>query len=928
MQKIFITLFYILLSVLLHAQKADILISGNFNQTPFSDFVSAVERSSGVRFFFDDPLVANLRVTGSGNPMSLANILKNTLAATELRFFIDNYHNVIIYNSVTAFIDDLSENKTDVSMPDLPGQHENGGLTSSEKKYREGKITQDNETIICGTRQQNFSGRSCVVRGKITDAESGEPLIGATLYIKETGTGAATDADGYFRIVLKSGRYSAKVSCMSMKEKEFNLEVYGDGTLPLKLEKKLISIGEITVTGDKNNNVTGIQMGFDKVTTRNMKEIPVALGERDLLKVAQLLPGVQTAGEGSSGLIVRGGTADQNLFYLNKVPIYNTSHLFGFFTAFSPDVVSDFTLYKSNIPASYGGRVSSVFDITTRQGNKKKFFGQGGISPITGHFELEGPVVKNNTSFVVSARSSYSDWILKKMNDINLKNSNAGFYDFTAGINSEINNQNLIKVFGYTSSDQFTLSNTDDYRYANQGGMASWKHLFSSSLTFDLSAIYSQYWFSHNNKKNLTEAYSHKYVLDHKEFKADFNLLTKGNHKIQFGAGAILYHLNRGDILPFGEESRRSPVELGEENGVESAAYISDEFALFPKLTLQTGLRYSFYGQLGPAEITEYASGLPKTKANIENSISVAENKFAKTYSGPELRFAANYRFGSNNSIKTSYNRIRQYIFMLSNTMAVSPDDQWKLTDYHIKPPVSDQISFGYYHDLPDKGYSSSVEIYRKWTNDIVEYKDGVSFISDEKTETQLLQRRQDTYGVELMLKKTSGNNTGWISYTYSKSTILVNSNIPDDRINFGKRYPSNYDRPHSLNMVANLRYSRRISSSFNVVYSTGRPITYPLAVYLYENKYLLHYSGRNQYRLPDYFRVDYSLNMEGNLLSKKSIHSSWMLNVFNLLGRKNAYSVFFESDKGRIRGYKLSVFAQPIITLSWNFKFGNYANE
>jgi hypothetical protein len=674
--------------------------------------------------------------------------------------------------------------------------------------------------------------------------------------------------------------------------------------------------------------VEGMQMGFEHIATKTMKEIPVALGERDLLKVATLLPGVQTAGEGSAGIIVRGGTADQNLFYLNKIPVYNTSHIFGFFTAFSPDVVSDFTLYKSNIPASYGGRASSIFDISTRQGNKKKLFGQGGISPVTGHFELEGPVFRDKSSFVISARSTYSDWLLSKMRDVNLKKSNTNFYDFTAGLNSELNNENLLKLFGYASSDRFTLSTTDDYNYANNGGSVSWKHLFSSSLTSDFSAVFSQYWFSHNDKKNVSEAYTHKYVLNHSEFKADFNYLTAANHKIQFGAGTIFYDLDRGDILPYGEESTRITVKLGKEKGIESAVYVSDDFPVSPKLAVQGGLRYSFYGLLGPFEINEYNPGKTKNPENMTGTRFFDRNKFVKTYSGPEFRVAMNYKLGSEKSLKASYNRIRQYIFMLSNTMAISPDDQWKLSDYYLKPPVCDQISLGYYHDISEKGLSSSIEIYQKWVNDIVEYKDGISFISGERTEMQLLQGTQNSYGVELMIKKNTGKLTGWLSYCYSKSSILVNSNIPEDRISSGKRYPSNYDRPNSLNLVTNMRYSRRFSFSANLVYSTGRPITYPVAVYKYENKYLLYYSGRNQYRVPDYFRMDCSINMEGNLLAKKSVHSSWMLNVYNLTGRKNAYSVYFESKEGRIQGYKLSVFAQPIITLSWNFKFGNYASE
>jgi len=928
MRKVCFLCFLIFCSSILQAQQAHPILSGKFADTPFTDFVTTVENSTGYKFFFTVDQVKNVRINGEGKELKMSELLEKALSSTKLKFYIDDYLNVFIYAGAKSITDRLPDFKSDGSGSNAPKLAAEDDLTDAEKNFLNGKNSVQVETAIVGNIQNRIPDKNCVVRGRLTVKDTGEPLAGATVYITETEKGVLTDQDGYFRLILKPGTYSLRANFISMKEKLITLQVYSDGFITIAIEKAVISIQEVTISARRNDNVEGMQMGFERIVSKSMKEIPVALGERDLLKVATLLPGVQTAGEGSAGIIVRGGTADQNLFYLNKIPIYNTSHIFGFFTAFSPDVVNDFTLYKSSIPANYGGRASSIFDISTRQGNKKKLYGQGGISPVTGHFELEGPLKKDLTSFVVSARSTYSDWLLSEMSDINLKNSNTSFYDFTAGINSELDIENQIKLFGYRSMDRFTLSNTDDYHYANSGGSVSWKHLYPSSLTSDFSAVFSQYWFNHNNKKNISEAYSHKYLLNHAEIKADFSGLTAGDHKFRFGASAIYYDLDKGEILPYGTESTRIAVDLGKEKGIESALYISDDFPVSPRLSLQGGLRYSFYGLLGPAVVNEYKPGRPRKAENITGSRSYGNNAFVKTYSGPELRAAANYKVGSESSLKASYNRIRQFIFMLSNTMAISPDDQWKLSDYYLKPPVCDQISLGYYHDNAEKGLSSSIEVYHKWVNDVVEYRDGVSFISGESTEMLLLQGKQKSYGVELMIKKNTGKMTGWLSYCYSKSSLVVNGNNPEDRINYGKSFPSNYDRPNSLNLVTNMRYSRRFSFSANLVYSTGRPITYPVAVYRYEDKFLLYYSGRNQYRIPDYFRMDCSINMEGNLLSKKKAHSSWMLNFYNLTGRKNAYSVYFESKEGKIQGYKLSVFAQPIITLSWNFKFGNYESE
>jgi hypothetical protein len=713
-----------------------------------------------------------------------------------------------------------------------------------------------------------------------------------------------------------------------MKEKSFYIEVFSDGTLSIPLEKGLLSISEVKVFGDRNNNVSGMQMGYERISSKSIKEIPAIMGERDLLKIAQMLPGVQSAGEGSSGLIVRGGNADQNLFYINKLPVYNTAHMFGFFSAFSPDIVSSFTLYKSNIPAKYGGRISSVFDISTRQGNKKEFFGKGGISPVTGHIMVEGPVLKDKSSFVLSYRGTYSDWILSRVDNLDLRNSKASFYDLSGTLNTEINKKNLLKVFGYSSYDNFSLAESDDYDYSNNGASVSWKHIFSTKLNVELSAVASQYKFTHNNKRNPSEAYNHLYKLNHTEFKADFLYLTGKDHRISFGVSSILYKLNRGNIEPYNAESTRIPVALGTENGVEGALYVSDEFTLLPRLTALVGLRYSYYSMLGPKELNEYAPGLPKNQINIVGTKSFSDNEVVKSYSGFEPRIAFNYLLGYNNSVKVSYNRMQQYIFMLSNTIAIAPTDQWKLADYYLKPPTADQISLGYYHDFPEKGLVTSIEVYRKWINNLVEYKDGVDFISSDPTEMLLLQGEQDSYGLEFILKKNSGKLTGWVSYSYSSSTVKVIDNETNESINLGQSYPSNFDKPHSFNFVSNYKATRRISFSTVVTYSTGRPITYPVSLYYAGNKQVLHYSERNEFRIPDYFRVDLSLSYEGNLKKKKWLHSTWMLNVYNATARKNAYSVFPETEDGNIKFYKLSIFAQPIITLSWNFKFGNFVSE
>lgn len=895
----------------------------SYTDISFSEFVRDVEQSSDLKFYFDNSQLEQVKLLDipQGTPISEA--IDKALRGTVLRYF-NRGKDYFIYQG-SPIVAELPEYEDHTYKP-LP--QVTSSVSQDEKQYIQTiNLSRDN-IITVGREEKYVPGRKCKIYGSIKSRENGEALIGATVYIKELELGTISDVDGNFRLELKPGQYTIAINHMAMKEQDYGLKVLSDGVLAIELENALIELEEITVFDKRRGNVKGMLMGFERITTKSMKEIPVVMGEKDLLKIAQMLPGVQNVGEGSSGFNVRGGSADQNMFYINNISIYNTSHLFGFFTAFSPDIISDFSLYKNNVPAKFGGRIASIFEINTREGNKNHFYAQGGISPITGHFSMEGPIIKEKVTFVASVRSTYSDWILNRINDQDIKNSDARFNDATLALNADINQNNQVKLFLYQSSDKFSLGSRNDYSYSNTGASLALKHKFTKSTSVDLSFSTSNYSFQTIDKNNITEAYIQDYGIRHSEARADFLMLALDNHRVEFGLNSVLYTLNRGDILPYGEESKRIAIDLGTEMGSENSVYLSDEFTLFPRLNMLLGIRYSYYGYLGPANVLTYEEGQPKNKYTVDGEISFAPWEVVKPYTGFEPRAALNFSLTNNSSIKASYNRLQQYIFLLSNTIALAPTDQWKLTDYHIGPPISDQLSFGYYQDIPDQGLNISVEAYKKWISNVVEYRDGVDFISGEPIETQVLQGTQDAYGIELMIKKNTKRLTGWMSYTYSRSTISVNGGIPELMINKGLPYPSNYDRPHSFNLVSNYRISRRLSFSSNVVYTSGRPVTLPIAVYFSEGQEYLLYSDRNEYRIPDYFRIDLSVNLEGNLKFKKLAHSFWMLNVYNATGRNNAYSVFYEARDGQISGYKLSIFAQPIVTLSWNFKFGNYNSD
>lgn len=907
------------------SQNRDLIVTNEYNNLAWEAFVQKVEHELQVKIYYKAEEFPAFTVQISQNTL-LSSLLANHLNKFGYLITIDKNNNVFISKEpinttvISGFFENFIENQNNLKLGNEQQMNAEFIQTNNEFIARE---------ITVGSKKQGLNKSKAVVSGYIKDANTKKPISGATIALSDLSFGAVTDDEGHFSFQLDKGKYNMTVSYVGSKEEKIEVSVLSDGSFELFLEDEAILLNEAVISANKYDKVKGTEMGIEKITTKSVKEIPLVMGEKDIIKVALLLPGIQTVGEGSSGFNVRGSPTDQNLFYINNLPIYNTSHLAGFFSSFNSDVIDEFTLYKSNIPVKFGGRLSSIFEITAKQGNKERYTASGGISPITGRILFEGPIKKNTSSFIIGLRSTYSDWLLKLAKNPDIKESSANFGDAIANFTFNLGNKDQINLFSYYSYDQMDLARRTNYNYKNIGSSLVWKHSFNNVNSHDLSFVHSIYNFSEESKDIAVASYTHSNKLEHTEIKSSFNFNNIKDHKINFGLNSILYQVHRGKYEPLSLESLIDSKDLGKEKGIESALFFSDEWTLSPKLSVSAGLRYNLFAYIGAQDVNVYLDNLPKISANIIDTLHFKNNEIIKSYGGLDYRIAANYMFSNDFSIKLSYNRQHQYIYMLSNSIAISPDYKWKLSDYNTKPIVGDQYAAGLYFNTYWGGhtYDLSIEGYYKNAKNIVEIKDGANLIMNEFSEQSTLQGKMDAYGVELMLKKNTGKLNGWFNYTYSKTSVKVDSEFPENKINFGYSYPSNYDKPHALNLVASYRIKRRLSVSGNVVYSTGRPITYPTAIYYQNGFKTLHYSKRNEYRIPDYFRVDLSVSIEGNLKKNKLAHGSWTFSVYNLTGRNNAYSVYFRYEEGKINGYKLSIFGSPIVSLTYNFKLGNYAN-
>ncbi|OBX25839.1 TonB-dependent receptor-like protein [Gelidibacter algens] len=771
--------------------------------------------------------------------------------------------------------------------------------------------------------QENYT-----ISGTIKDVNNGETVFGASAYFKDTTTGVSSNEYGFFSLTAPKGTYTLIVSYMGYTDYSKTIVLDQNQSFDIELTENSTQLDEVVITSEESEQVSikKPQMSVTKLNATTIKQMPVVLGEVDLIKSIQMLPGVTNNGEASSGFNVRGGAADQNLVLLDEAIIYNTSHLLGFFSVFNADAIKDVKLYKGGIPARFGGRVSSVLDVRQKDGNNKEFALTGGVGIISSRLAAEGPLYNDKGSFLVAGRSSYAHLFLKMAGE---KNS-LSFYDLNLKTNYNINDSNKIFLSGYFGRDNFDFSGNFKSNYGNLSGNLRWNKIFNEKLFSNLSLIYSKY-----DYQVIFDAEQLDWVSDIKNYnvKYDFKYFTSPKISFDFGASTIYYEFNPGEVKPTGDDSSINYLKLDQKRALESGLYLNAEHKITDVLTAEYGIRLSTFSRLGGQTLNEYENNQPVVYNDVlgvyESGTAIGETVYKKddeieSYSNLEPRLALSYQINENSSVKASYNKVSQYIHLLSNTASVSPLDVWAPSGKFIKPQIADQFAMGYFRNLRDNSLALEAEVYYKTVDNRIDYIDGSDLIGKNNIETQILNGESRAYGLELLLRKSKGDFTGWLAYTLSKSEQrALGGNAGGPGINNGNWYNTAYDRTHDISFTGAYKWNDKWTFGTNLVFQTGRPATFPNGQYQYEGQSIASYSERNANRLTNYHRLDISAIYTPNRKPDNKLRGEWMFGIYNVYNRKNAASISFgqNKDSGENEATRTAIFG-IVPSVTYNFKF------
>jgi hypothetical protein len=899
-------LVFLFLPLRLDAQDVKtLIITGIESKTSLEVYLRSACTESGCRFFYSEKLLSEVFIYSSDNGKMLTDFLDRALPQKGISYIVYKEKNIIFVEKNRLNLHDQSTNS----------------LTDGQGNYY--------FTVDVGDPMLAGKYKKALLTGTIRSGKTGEPLPGARVFSALTNMGVVTDINGRYAIELPVGKQDVTFSYVSFESKEFEVNMISPGSFDIELFESTIAIDQVVVTSNSKANVESTEMSILRLDAKTIGNIPVLLGEPDLMKAMTLLPGVQSSGDVASGFNVRGGNSDQNLILLDDVPIYNSNHLFGMFSIIDTRSIANLELFKGGAPAQYGGRASSFMNIDVAEGNLKEFQGNGDIGLFSSKLSLQGPIKKDKVSFIMGGRITYSDWILKQIPDIDIRNSRANFYDFTGKLNFVLNQNNRISLFGYLSSDYFNMADRNLFEYTNQLGSVKWNHIFNNKLNFSLSAYLSDYYTNSSDTEEPLISYTIESGI--RQTGAKYRMLFDAGqkHSLEGGFEANYYQFYPGKRKPYGEESGVEPSELENEQAADVSVFLQDVYDLNGQLSFSMGLRYTQYFNLGPSSINLYESGEYIDETTFSGTKDYGKGDLVKTYSGLEPRLGIRYFIGTSSSVKFGLSRNYQYLHILSNSTIVIPTDAWKPCDTYIKPAMGDQLSLGYFKNFIKQAIETSVEVYYRKVQNVLEFKNGAELLMNDAIEQDVLSADMDAYGIEFLVRKNAGRLTGWISYAYSRSFLKTSGATKQQLINEGDVYPAYFDKPNNLSVVANYKLSRRFSFGSSFTYSTGRPATYPESTIPIHQNLVVNYSDRNKYRLRDYHRLDLSVTWDTSLKRHKKYYSSWILSVTNVYGRNNVYSTYYKKDVPTAKNdyrkyayYELSIIGAIIPSITYSVRF------
>ena len=895
--------FFILLSftTLFAQQQNAIFVEGSYNNAPLENVLKDLQERYPIQFYYRKADLASSTITQELDSIPLNTALNRILSETPLGF--NNYRDYAIIIADARFLDnDYSKEYYQVWVERANGIDIEQANTAS--------------AIQIGDIKNLSATGSVKVNGQLIDGDDGSAVSGATLRLPQLNLGVITDENGNFSFEVPIGLHEIRISRLGYEGLIKEIKALSDGSLNLNILKETLTLDEVVLEAEAEDaNVSNTQIGVTAIEVGDLNKLPAFLGESDVFQAILLQPGVSSVGEGTSGFNVRGGNTDQNLILQDEAFIFNASHALGFFSTFNTDILGNVSLYKGNIPASYGGRLASVLDVQIRDGRSDKFRLKGGISPVSGRLSMEGPLNKGKTTFITGIRSSYSDWILQRINIPELQESSVFFYDFNFRLTHNFNPKNKITLSAYAAEDDFSYANDFGFEYATRNFQLSYTSLFNDRTSNRFSAVYGTYE-SQQEELEGSEASKLNNNINHLKLKNQLSWTASDKLQLDLGISSILYQVDPGKIEPSGELSLVIPDALEQEQGIESAAFVQSEWKLGDLFSISTGIRYALYQYLGPGTHLTYQEGAPIRLENIVDTLSFGDNEVIETYSSFEPRISANLSLGSQSSIKMGYSRTAQFINQISNTDSPTPVQIWQLSTSNIAPQRSHNYSIGYFQNFNQNKWETSIEVYYRDMDEIFDYKDFADITLNDHIETELLSGTGRAYGAELSIRKNEGAVNGFISYTYSRVERQIQG------INDGAWYPANFDRPHDASIILNFQFNQRNSLAINFNFRSGRPNTIPVGSYTLSNGLTVpDYSLRNQWRIPDYHRLDVAYTIGRGYKRNRKLNTSWTISVFNVYGRRNPYSIFYLQEvKQRPTAQRLAILGSTFPSLTLNF--------